>query len=269
MKMNFKKVISLVVCICFVCSFCMSSFANAASNEIIDENIFKVVQNNDKVCTVTATYKGDKLYATLDKETREITMQTVEKSKMQILGLSLGKDKVTDYEVKVDTVADGEVSAIITDAETGKEYKISKNTDKVKAQAVVILPLIDILAGLALLVLNNIVATVVVAGITYYALSEIMEDVEDESYDYYAAYIVSNDDLYIAGSISYEAAVARMQAGKNILARTQLKAYGVAKNAYNGYTPVGPEKHSGSGHYYWHYHPYNRYYGSHAFYIAY
>lgn len=266
MKINIKKAISLLVCICFVFSFCMSGIVNAESSGKIDESMVKVIQNDDKVCTVMATYKGDELYATLDKETDEITMQTVEKPKVSVFGLSLGKDKITDYKVAVDTLNDSEVSAVITDIETSKEYKISENTDKVKAQAVVIIPIIDIFAGLAMRVLAGAVLTTVIAGITYYALENLIDDVRNSQYDYFTAK-VWNNIVWIGAAIPRSKAIERMKLGQSIVTKNNALAYDVAWRASGFKTPVGPEISGVGSSYFYHYHLYGRANASHAFFL--
>lgn len=253
MKMNFKKIISLIVCICFICSFCMSSVVCAAANEAVGENNVQVVRNDDKFCTVVGTYKGNKLYATLDKSTNEITMQAVEKAK--IFGIPFGKEKTTGLKVEVETLTKNEVSAFITDTKTGKEYKVNKNTDKVKAQAVVIIPLSNILTAAVLAALAAAAAIIIVNGITYYDLTTFMDKIKEYTYKYYAAVLVDNDDVYIGGGLSESDAIKRMKNIGNVFARSEYYAVKICTTVGGGLSPAGPHLHSGQGRYYWHYHP--------------
>jgi len=266
MKTNFRKMIALLVCVCFVFSFCFNSIVSAANDDKIDKSIVKVVKDNDKECTVMATYKGDELYATINKDTNEITMESVEKPKVKAFGIGLGSDKKKGYKVKVDKAVNGEISAVVVDNETKKEFKVSKKSDKVIAQIPLAIPLIEILGGLLLEVLLGTIATVVVAGVTYYAASKVIEKLKQKSYQYYAATVVPGDNVYIAGPLNYATAVARMQmgTGNDVWAMSSSLAYTVAKGAGYGLSPVGLEIGSGSGQQYYHYHPYGRMFGTHA-----
>lgn len=251
MKLNFRKGIALLICICFVFSFCFNSVM-ASNNDKVDKSKVKIVQNDDKVCTVMATYKGDALYATINKETNEITMQAVEKPKANAFGLSLGKDKKTNYKVKVQDAKDGKVSAIVTGLDSNKEYKVGTSDDKVIAQIPLAVPLIVILGEILLDVLLGTIATIVVAGVTYYAASKVISKIRSQTqYDYFQA-ALSGGTLYVGGGINYAAALSATEIGGDTFARTSDKARILATAAGAGYR--GPECHGNEG-YYYHYHP--------------
>ena len=242
-----------------------------AAKASVDSQQFKIIENNAKILTVMGEYQGDQLYATLDKKTKEITMKSVEKPKLNMIGIPLGKDIVHNYTVKVDRALKGEVSAIVTDNDSKKDYKISKKSDKVQAQAVIAIPLLEWLGASLLEYLLALFASIVIAGVTYIAVSSVLDDIENDSYDLYAAYTIPGDAVYIGGVLDYSDAVARLQMGydgtgyNDVFAKYESYAYWVALDAGDGYEPVGPEIGSGSGDQYNHYHVFDRWYGTHSF----
>lgn len=257
MKLNFKKVVALIVCLCFAFSFCFNSII-AASNDKFDKSNIKVVRNDGKACTVMATYKGDELYATINKETNEITMQAVEKSKAKTLGLPIGEDKKTTFKVKVEKAVDSEISAVATETESNKEYKISQNSDKVIAQIPIAIPLVEILGAALLEALLATLTAIIVFGITYYSATTVADSIRNKSYNYYYA-VLKNDDVYIGPAYPEDAAAfTAVRKGNNVFARTDAKANEAARKGGSGmalwHTPHG----GGDG--YWnHYHPTDMY----------
>lgn len=245
-----KKLISTLVCVCFLFVFCING---AFAENIDNNNKFKVVQNDEKICTVMGEYEGDTLYATLDKTTNQVTMQAVEKSKTKFLGVPIGEDKITNYEVKIDNADENNISATISDTETHKEFKIRKsNHDKVIAQAVVLVPVLEILGQALLEYLIAATAVLIIAGATYYVASTIAEELRKRSYDYYQAELRSGQ-VYIGPAVDYNYALAAVEIGGNIFSRTQTLAKNLATAAGSGYR--GPEIHGTGSNYFWHYHP--------------
>lgn len=179
-KVNMKKYrlkfISILLCFTLLFTYNISTVlaaGNAAkqfSTVSAAENTssqFKIIEDNDTVRTAMGEYQGDELRVTVNKLTDEITMQSIEKSRLdKITGLSLGKDTIRNYTVQADTVIKGgEVSATITDTKTQKVYKLKQSPNKVKAQAAILVPLVDILgaallafilASMAYIIVNNI-----------------------------------------------------------------------------------------------------------------
>lgn len=261
------KFISLLLCISLLFTFNISNLlaATNATNVTLTDKQLKVIEDNDKVCTVMAEYQGDELYATLNKITKEITMQSIEKPKSKLLG---GNNINHNYKVKVDHGLKGALTATVTDIETQKEAKLSKDSDKVQAQVAIVVPLVELLGASLLNYLLQVAAYIVIAGLTYVSVTKIWDQMEDPNYDYYAAYTVAGvgGEVYIGGTISYNSAVARLKLGgmRDVWSRTSNLAYGIAYIAGLGNYPVGPEIGSGAGEQYPHYHLWNRS-GSHSF----
>jgi len=123
MKKINMKFLSLLVCIVFACSFYMTN-AFAAQNQEFSNKDIKVLQNDNKIVKISGEYKGDVVYATLDKETKEITLQTVEQPKTKVLGFGIGKNKVTNYRAKVESFENNNLAAVVTDVDSKKRVQI-------------------------------------------------------------------------------------------------------------------------------------------------
>lgn len=257
MKFNFKKAISFILCLCLISSFCLTSISRASSfNEASDSNI-KVVCNDDEVCTVSASYEGSEIYATLNKTTLEITAQIVEKTDLSVFGISLGQDRITNYNVEVVMLTEDAFSAIVTDIDSGSEFKVSKNSGKVIAQ---VYPVIYYIIGEALYqALLQAGKAVIVAGVTWFALDRIYDKLKEKNYEYYACKI-ENGIVWVTDPISKSAARDRLLDRLDILALTQAKAIEVCNLAIakdrgvHGYKLTKKERHGDSPLYFYHFH---------------
>jgi len=255
MKFNFKKAISFILCLCLISSFCLTNISRASGlNEASNSNI-EVVCDNDEICTVLASYKDDEVYATLNKITNEITMKVVEKAKAGILGIPSGKSKITDLSVKADLSNINEISAIITDTKTGRTYKIGSDSGKVTAQYVIV-PIVTVIGKAALAALAAVAVARVFENTTFYDFTNAINKLkQSKKYDYYAAVIVLKEDVYLAGGLTFDDARKRMKAGKDVCARTKVKAETLCTDVGGGYPPIHHYAHEGQGKYYNHYHP--------------
>jgi len=247
---KFKKILSLLVCICFSFSFFVTK--TFASNDNATGNQ-KIVQKDKNIVKVVGEYNGDKLYATLDRKTNIITMEAVEKS-------ADGLEKTTQYTVNIDDAQPGsKISGQIVSKKDNKKYKI--DSGKVKAQAVVVVPLVEIIGSALLEYLMAISATIVLSGIVFVAANEIADTLkEDGTYEYYEAK-QANGTIYIGRGLNYKAAYNRVVYGstynKDVFCLEQDPAYtlavGVSKYSvsYRSYECHDED----SPYYFWHYHP--------------
>lgn len=249
MLKKYIKCIALIVCLCFtVCS--LSNTALASSTKKTDKYNLNVVNNDDSKCTVVGEYEGDKFYATLNKDTGEITMNSVEQSKTL-----LGTQTKKDYRVKVEKFEDDELIASIVDKETSKEFKINQNSSTVTAQFAIALPLLEVLGAALLRYLLQIAASVVIAGATYIAASACIDYLRNKPYDYYMAYRSSSTNkVYIGPSITATQATSRVTNGLSIFCKTTYLAAAIAYDVGCGFYR-GPEIHGSGPDYFWHWHP--------------
>lgn len=250
--------LSILVCTVFLFSFYFGNLFSFAiyNNDFNDKNI-KVLQNTANTIKIVGEYKGDLVYATMDKKTREITMQTVEKPKNNLKGLfSKEKDKISNYKVKVQK-ADGEdVEASFLELETKKEYKIGKSSsDKVVAQAVIAVPLINIVGGWLIRYLMALFFSVVIGGMTYVVASEIAQTLRDKKqYNYYYA-TLRNNKVYIGSAYPNDGtAFAAVRGGSNLFAISDAKANEAARKGGNG-NATHHLAHGGGDGYWNHWHP--------------
>lgn len=138
MKTYLSKMIAMLLCISFIFNFCIGGIS--AEGEQSTNDKYTVIENNSNICTVMTREDGNELYASLDKKTDEITVKVIEKTNKKLLGLELGKDKVTVYSVVIEDFRNGELTAKLIDKETNKEYRVQSksNIEKVKAQIPVV-----------------------------------------------------------------------------------------------------------------------------------
>lgn len=280
---KFKKVAVYMLIFCLILST-GSMFANtkakAQSDELSDAEKynFQLVEKNDDIVTVKAEYEGDELYATLDKNTSEVTMKAVEKPD-NLFGI--GNEIVTEFNVEVEEIsADYEtVSAIAIDKKSGKKIKLqkekkNKKNNKVQAQLPALIPVAQ-WAGAGLLAwLASHAASITIAGITAYAISEVWDKMKDENYNYYTAYLDDDKtDVFIGPALKNKtAAITHIKTANtekyNVFAKTKTLARELATDAGAKDTYV---HHTNSQHgagYYGHYHPvdkatwYSTYWGS-------
>ena len=252
MKTNFRKSIAMIVCVCFLFTGLVGNYVYAESTT--GTSNMKIVQNDDNICKVVGEYDEGTAYATLNKNTNEVTLETVEKSKNKIFGFGKGKSK--KYKVKVDKSNSEELTATIVDEETKQEHKLSRSKSKVKAQAPLVIPLAFGVAELIAFLLAC-AATITIAGVVYYAATDIAEKLRrKKEYNYYAAALDQNKtDVYIAGPYPNDAAAfAAVRAGGNVFAISNAKANEAARKGGNGVAYGGWAHGSGDG---WlpHYHP--------------
>ncbi|HOV28225.1 MAG TPA: hypothetical protein PK566_17950 [Pseudobacteroides sp.] len=252
MKTNFRKSIAMIVCVCFLFTGLVGNYVYAESTT--GTSNMKIVQNDDNICKVVGEYDEGTAYAILNKNTNEVTLETVEKSKNKIFGFGKGKSK--KYKVKVDKSNSEELSATIVDEETKQEHKLSRSKSKVKAQAPLVIPLAFGVAELIAFLLAC-AATITIAGVTYYAATTIAEKLRrNKTYNYYAAALDKNKtDVYIAGPYPNDAAAfAAVKAGGSVFAITDAKAEQAARRGGNG-TPMWHLAHGSGDGFMNHYHP--------------
>jgi cob(I)alamin adenosyltransferase len=91
MKTNFRKSIAMIVCVCFLFTGLVGNYVYAESTT--GTSNMKIVQNDDNICKVVGEYDEGTAYAILNKNTNEVTLETVEKSKNKIFGFGKGKSR--------------------------------------------------------------------------------------------------------------------------------------------------------------------------------
>lgn len=130
---------------------------------------------------------------------------------------------------------------------------------------------IGVVIGSALLdALIAATATVLIAGITYTLITEVVSTLKNNrDYTHYKAAIryspkLKRYDLFVGNAISFTKAVSRLKGGNDVWSKTAAAAGNVARTAGNGNEAIRDNPHGGVG-YYPHYHIYDRS-GGHSFY---
>ena len=103
-----------------------------------------------------------------------------------------------------------------------------------------------------------ITATIIVAGVVYYAAKSAIARLKRDQpqVHYYYAYLQSGDNVYIGPRIKSQSAAATvLRAGHNVFAISSGYAYNACKSASPISRVSSRQKHSGGGKNYYHYHP--------------
>jgi len=254
--------------------------AHAAKRTISQDGFtFDIVRDDAAFTEIVTKYEGDEYRGILDRSTGNITIEVT------------GKDKERhSYEVQVENADGSSFSAVLKDKKDKREYRLGKDKKKVRAQFVIALPIAIGLIDALVMALLAASATIVIAGVTYYVASKVIENVKRSSYDYFMA-VIRNNDVYIGPAIDYSTAFTRVYGNGDIWCRTQILCQTIAYNVSYTYNTIivnkipnisdkerkteiekragviGPEIHgNGSSGYYFHYHPKNFIYRPHCFY---
>lgn len=254
MKTIFNKSTLVMLCICLVFTIISGSINPKKANAINNEYGFELVQKTEHIVKVKGTHNGDELYATLNKDTSEITMEAIEHPKNL---LKVGADKTTNYIVDVKDLdpTKGLVDLVIKDKDSKKQLKISH--DVVQAQLPILIGVV-VWGGEALLAyLLAHAVSIVIAGVIAYSISELLENIKKSDKDYWPAWI-RNNDVYVSASAfeNNSQAFAWLKVGDtgeyNVFAKTKAKAEQAAKSkAGYAYEDIA---HGDAG-YYKHFHP--------------
>ncbi|WP_214483084.1 hypothetical protein [Bacillus sp. SM2101] len=251
MRSFFKKSLAMILSVCIVLmNLGSTNIARADDADKENEIDYKVVETSDDLVTVMTEYKGDELYATLDKTTNEVTLETVEKPKSL---LKNGEEKRTKYRVEVEEAhTNGYILATVIDDKSKEKIKIEKGEnkgkekiDKEKEEENIVVAQIPLLAGAIiewgaaglLAALFAEAASIAIAGIIAYEIAEAWEEMNKSKYDYWTANLDEDKtDVFIGPAIpNRSAAIEWIQVANseenNVWARTKDKAIDIAKNS--------------------------------------
>jgi hypothetical protein len=260
MKRSIRKCFTLILIFTLILSI---SFPNPSFAKSQNDDEFTILVNNDKKIQIKTERDGIQGILKFDKETKEISLKTNEKSK------NTGKNE-TKYKVEVDTATEEKIEATFINVETGEEYDV--NTDELQASFAFLIP-IGIVIGEALIAhLIAIGLALVISGVTYIAYTEFIK--KKRTYSHYMATRQSSG-IFIGNGLSASKATSRLKSGGDTWSNSSYGAKGIAKNASPYLKTLGAEIDKyGSGKHY-HYHPVVGYTtsgisirGAHAFYGA-
>jgi hypothetical protein len=217
----------------------------------------RVTADNALMTQVSIERDGLRASATMDKTSRDIRMTVAEKIN--------GKWQQKQYDVDVLHALHGQMRAELHEVRTGRLIPLDSN--QLKASFLII-PAIVIVGELLLAHLIALSLAVVIAGVTYVALSQAADSLRKRNHEHYAAYLDTKRGVFIGEPLSRNAAALRLRSTANGVNNTWSKTLWAARDIAflaHGKTPVGPEIHGKMPLYQWHFHPHNRI-GGHAFY---
>ncbi|WP_434749080.1 hypothetical protein [Paenibacillus amylolyticus] len=258
-----KKFLSVLLSLVLIITVVIQPTGATDSTNTDNEYNFELIQKDENIVKVKATRdNGDELYATMDKNTSEVTMEAVEKQQQNlfsILGVTESVNETTLYTVDIETLDGPIVDATLTNVDTGQAMKISENVDRVSAQLPLLVPVVQ-WGGSALLAwLASHALSITIAGITAYVITDLAADIKrNKQYNYWPAWIRKND-IYVGGEAFPNDRAAfnwinEKNSGEyNVFARTLSKADQAAKSV-TGLSKYNSEHQGAEGHYP-HYHP--------------
>jgi hypothetical protein len=175
------------------------------------------------------------------------------------------RNQTVRYEVRMLHATRQSVRAIAFDQATMHPTLI--DSDKLKASLRVI-PAVATIGELLLLSLIASSMFVVVSGVTYVALSEVVQQLRQRKNETYAAYLDKERGVFVGGPISISTAIARLNSNllkvNNVWSTTRKTAMSLAQSAGRGRLPIFDLPHGNYPKYMPHYHRFDRR-GGHSF----
>lgn len=257
-----KKFLSVFLSLVLVLTVVIQSTGATNATNTDEEYNFELIQKDENIVKVKATRdNGDELYATLNKNTDEVTMEAVEKQQTLFSRMGVTDSVYTNtiYSVDIETLDGDIVDAIVTDVETGETLKISQNVDRVSAQLPVMVPLVQ-WGGSALLAwLASHAASMIIAGVTAYVITDLWADMKrNRQVNYWKAW-VRHGDIYVSGEgfktdrDAFNWLKEENSDDYNLFAKTSSKAEQAARSVTGRAKYNSP--HGSAEGYYPHYHP--------------
>lgn len=257
MKKNYIKWFSSILAIVLVFSALnLSVFAEEKDG---NNGRFEVIHDDDQSLTVKGYYEEGELTATLDRETSEVTLTSVEYPNNF---LKIGEDQVNEYKAEITTLdpENGDVDAVLTNVETNEQIKLYTEGEKVEAQLPALVPLIEWAGGALLSYLAAHAVSITIAGVTAYAITELSKNIKKSKYNYWPAWIRNNDvyvgaDAFKTDGEAFKWISSNDSGEYNLWAKTKSKAEEAARKRSGSNTATAHGAHEHKDGYYDHFHP--------------
>ncbi len=258
MKKKIKKLLCLLLVVSLIIDLSYIN-AKAANDEtmVVDGHAIDVVSNDDNEAAVSISMNGIEYTLSLDKEDGDFSLLK-EEYPASIFGVNIGKPDESEYDVEVEDTTDDCIVAEAVNVEDESDTVSVDETEVVAQAELVIGAGLGYILTLLLEALLALAATVIVAGIVYYAANSIAKSLKKKQpgVHYYRAYLSRKDNVYIGPKFKSKSSAARYMASDgNVFAISSGYAYDVCKSA----SPIGRvsnvQKHAGEGRNYRHYHP--------------
>lgn len=275
LNLSFKKyIVGFLVIVLLLSTMNIQAFAKGKDQPNGEEGEFELLKKDDNEVVVQGKWDQGVLIGTLNLETNEVMIEEIlnETSTNEVQDFSLGNKgkgkgngKKNKYKAKIHTLDpyEGKVDAVLVNVDTNEEVKLYSEDDVVEAQIVQAIPLIT-WGGSALLAwLATQAASLTIAGVTAYALTDVMKKYrEKKKYNYWMAW-VREGDVYVSEEALTDSAAFKYLSSSNdkdvnLFARTKDKADEAARKTKGAGGALWHDGHSNADGYYEHFHPYNK-----------
>jgi len=270
LNLSFKKyIVGFLVIVLILSTMNIQAFAKGKDEQNGQDGEFELIKKDDNEVVVQGTWDQGVLIGTLNLETNEVTIEEIlnETSTDENQGFILGnkgkgKGKKNKYKAKIHTLDpyEGKVDAVLVNVDTNEEVKLYSEGEVVEAQLAPAIPLIT-WGGSALLAwLAAHAASLTIAGVTAYALTDVLKKYrENKKYNYWKAWVRKGDVYVSEEALTDSAAFTYLSSANNedinVFAKTKAKAEEAARKTKGAGSAIWHDGHSNADGYYQHYHP--------------
>ncbi len=276
LNLSFKKyIVAFVVIILLLSTMNIQAFAKGKNQSNRQDGGFELIKKNDTEIIVQGTWDEGVLIGTLNRETNEVTIEEilnetpVNNSQNPFLN-NKGKDKhngkKNKYKAKIHTLDpyEGKVDAVLINVDTNEEIELYSEGEKVEAQLLPAIPLVTWGGGALLSWLALHAASITIAGITAYALTDVYTKYrENKNYNYWKAWVREKNgkyDVFVSAEALTDAAAFNWLSSANnkdvnVFAKTGAKAEEAARKTKGASHAYYHDGHSNEDGFYQHQHP--------------
>ena len=276
LNLSFKKyIVGFLVIILLLSTMNIQAFAKGKNQSNGQDGEFELLKKDDKEVIVQGTWDEGVLIGTLNRETNEVTIEEIlnETPANETLNLfsedkgkDKGKGKKNKYKAKIHTLDpyEGKVDAVLINVDTNEEIELYSEGEKVEAQLFPAIPLVTWGGGTLLAWLAAHAASITIAGITAYALTDVYKKCrENKKYNYWKAWVRKKDgnyDVFVSEeALTDSAAFSWLSSANdkdvNLFAKTSSKAEEAARKTKGASFAVYHDGHSNEDGFYQHQHP--------------
>lgn len=256
-----KKILSFIICFAVIMgSMTLNANATEIDKEIVyvDGIAFECYVNDNGELIISSLDDDGQTYLKLDSDGS---------AESQILNDGV----LEEYDLEIQELSEEEVYVEVIDEEDEiveiYDSLEDLSVDEYEGQSATIGIGVGVAIGTLVTVLLQITVTVIVAGVVYYAVSNVINKIKSDSkkQKYYYKAAIKNHTVYIAfysGTITKNQAASRLKSGQNVYTFTKKLAKQAVVATGKGY--IGEEIHLRKGTFqFYHYHTGNRN-GSHS-----
>ena len=254
--MKYSLKCSLAIVLCFTMVFAVTGPAFANDIKQSSQAGLKIRKDEQ---SIQVSLNGPLLRATAK------WMRLTNKIQLSFHDWNKGDWQMRDFEIEVISANDERILANLIDMQSKEKHLI--DSSKVKA-SMFFMPALLIVGELLLVEMFMASAAIVIAGITYIAISEIANKLRKREPKHYAAYLDVKKGVYIGKAIDLKSAVSRLMettfGANNVWSVSKFDASQVALFAGQHKKPILDAPHGPYPKYLPHFHRFDRK-GGHSF----